>query len=560
MNEPSGPTWRTLACAAESWHAAVKRPWRERNVLRRNVAAQPVLSRSDGTRAAGKLGARPTARMGCTGSRYDDDRPGKGLSDQQVIEKRQRLEEKMMQAGLVGLGDDTGDGWQDHRMAGPPGGVGRSSVARSPGARPQQQPGSPWGGPPRPVARPRVPRDTCPARVESSHVPPPQNNNLMQQSSNGAPSQVLPHFPPGMSFVFSNSMQRTKDAEGKLIVTQHNEYRMLKKIGRGAQGKVKLVQSTRDGRQYAAKMLMRSSLTKRRPGAKGALTPMELLHREISIMGRLSSPHVVNLFEVIDDPEQKDVYMIMELCGDPIMGGGPTEEPLGEREARLHFGAIAEGLIFCHSAGVLHRDVKPENLLRSLSDKGSSGGGRGDRDGGGGRGGGGGSRGLPSVKLADFGVSSTFVPQRRRSSSGGGGASGADTLTDTAGTAAFHAPECITSSAETGGFSGVMADTWAAGVTLYFMVYGQCPFVSSSGSGSSSSSSSGSIPACPLLLRWLAALLPIFVVLFISLTRRAVCLATHSEGQTSWKHTARSETSLSTLPPTVAAVSPSPPS
>lgn len=36
--------------------------------------------------------------------------------------------------------------------------------------------------------------------------------------------------------------------------------------------------------------------------------------------------------------------------------------------------------------------------------------------------------------------------------------------------------QCITSSAETGGFSGILADTWAAGVTLFFMAYGQCPF------------------------------------------------------------------------------------
>ena len=95
---------------------------------------------------------------------------------------------------------------------------------------------------------------------------------------------------------------------------------------------------------------------------------------------------------------------------------GLSQEPLGEREAKAHFGAIVEGLLFIHSAGVLHRDVKPENVLRSANG------------------------GRPSVKLADFGVSSTFQPQRRRSSSGGG-AGGTDMLTDTAGTAAFHAPE-----------------------------------------------------------------------------------------------------------------------
>lgn len=439
--------------------------------------------------------------MGCAGSKsHNDGRRTNGLSEQQVMEKRQALEQKMLEEGLVGPLD--AGRWQNQRMAPPPGLIDHSPVVRSSGPRPQHQPGSPWGGPPRPVGRPRVAvRQSAPASSDSSRVPLPQNNNLMKQASNG--SQVLDHFPPDMSFVFSSSMRKTKDSAGKIIATQHNEYRMGKKIGRGSQGKVKLVESMRDGRQYAAKMLMRSSLTKKRPGAKNALTPLELLHREISIMGRLSSPHVVNLYEVIDDPEQSDIYLIMELCGDPLMKGGPTEQPLGEREARLHFIAIAEGLLYCHAAGVLHRDVKPENLLRSLSEKGHGG---------------------PSVQLADFGVSSTFVPQRRRSSSDGR-PGGTDTLTDTAGTVAFHAPECITSSAETGGFSGIMADTWAAGVTLYFMVYGQCPFVSINCCAALLAMSRGhrtSGCACAFCSR--------------------ACASDHSEAQISWRPTPRSET------------------
>ena len=276
--------------------------------------------------------------MGCgqSSGSYDDEGPGKGgqWSEAKVMERRMALEEKMRDSGLVGPdGPETGDQWRAQQQQQQLGG------GRLPGGWPVQQPGgSPWGGPPRPTARPRVSRESAPA---GGYMPPPQQNNLMREpiqpaqsqqaqksglgAAQGPVSQVLESFPAGMSFIFSDQMDRSKQGDKKIIRTQHNEYVMGKKIGRGAQGKVKLVQSTRDGRSYAAKMLMRSALTKRRPGAKGALTPMQLLHREISIMGRLSGPHVTNLYEVIDDPEQKDVYMIMELCGDQLMGGGPTE-------------------------------------------------------------------------------------------------------------------------------------------------------------------------------------------------------------------------------------------
>ena len=119
-----------------------------------------------------------------------------------------------------------------------------------------------------------------------------------------------------------------------------------------------------------------------------------------------------------------------------------------------------EGLLYCHSRGVIHRDVKPDNVLRVAKSGRERG------------------RDTPTVKLIDFGVSSTFrVSDLRRSASNSSGGGDADSMTNTAGTPMFFAPECVTSSADTGGYGGIGADTWAAGVTLYFMVFGHCPFV-----------------------------------------------------------------------------------
>ena len=107
---------------------------------------------------------------------------------------------------------------------------------------------------------------------------------------------------------------------------------------------------------------------------------------------------------------------------------GLTCEPFPEHLARLYFVDMCLGLQACHAGGVLHRDVKPENVL--ITDGGLRGGKRGNR----------GPAGV-SCKLADFGVAATFHP----------GSDPQAIVRATVGTPAFHAPECCTS----GPYSGV---------------------------------------------------------------------------------------------------------
>ena len=138
---------------------------------------------------------------------------------------------------------------------------------------------------------------------------------------------------------------------------------------------------------------------------------------------------------------------------------------MGERDARRVFISMARGLLVCHRAGILHRDIKPENLLRAipLSEDDGSGGSGGSRRRSAERNG----DAQPTVKLADFGVASCFTPGK------------SDLVRDTVGTPAFHSPECFSSASETG-YSGTMADVWAAGVSLFQMVFGRPPFMASS--------------------------------------------------------------------------------
>ncbi|MFI5926257.1 serine/threonine-protein kinase [Micromonospora sp. NPDC051543] len=86
--------------------------------------------------------------------------------------------------------------------------------------------------------------------------------------------------------------------------------------------------------------------------------------REARAAGRMSShPHVVDLFDVGVTVDQHP-YLIMELC-DGSYAERMRNSPLGPVEARDLGIKIADALAHSHGAGVLHRDVKPANILYS---------------------------------------------------------------------------------------------------------------------------------------------------------------------------------------------------
>jgi serine/threonine protein kinase len=158
--------------------------------------------------------------------------------------------------------------------------------------------------------------------------------------------------------------------------------------------------------------------------------------REISIMKRLSHPNVLRLREVIDDENDRNLYLVLDLMEKgSVLEGKEETTPLPMNTARRYFRELISALEYVHSQRVCHRDVKPENLLV-------------DAEG--------------TIHLADFGVAVAFEGDN-------------DFLANTAGTLAFMAPElCAEGGAH---FSGRKADIWSAGVTLYCFVVGRCPFM-----------------------------------------------------------------------------------
>jgi serine/threonine protein kinase len=89
-----------------------------------------------------------------------------------------------------------------------------------------------------------------------------------------------------------------------------NQYEIINEIGRGMHGKVKLARSLETGEYVAIKIIQRFS--KKRKLGKVTVSPVDKTKREIAILKKIRHANVVGLLEVIDDPELKKIYMVLE--------------------------------------------------------------------------------------------------------------------------------------------------------------------------------------------------------------------------------------------------------
>lgn len=251
-----------------------------------------------------------------------------------------------------------------------------------------------------------------------------------------------------------------------------NQYIIKDEIGRGSFGAVHLAVD-QHGTQYAVKEFSKSRLRKRaqsnilrRPhhartagqiaaglGFNSPLhrhssadiqdqeeggNPLFLIKEEIAIMKKLDHVNLVSLIEVLDDPNEDSLYMVLEMCKKGVVmkvGVDERADPYDDESCRCWFRDLILGIEYLHAQGVVHRDIKPDNLLLTEDDV---------------------------LKIVDFGVSEMFEKQ-------------SEMLTaKSAGSPAFLPPElCV---AKHGDISGKAADIWSMGITLYCLRFGRIPF------------------------------------------------------------------------------------
>ncbi len=203
-------------------------------------------------------------------------------------------------------------------------------------------------------------------------------------------------------------------------------YRLLEKIGEGASGEVFKAEHVELGRRYAVKVLSTAHAA--------AHDAVERFRREARAIAKLSHPNLVQLHDFGKSQDGR-VFLAMELLSGQTLDEH-AEKGLGWREATRLAIQATYALEAAHGAGLVHRDLKPQNLF--LTEDGE-------------------------LKLLDFGVAMAL----------------ADTAADEKrqkGFAVFGTPEYMAPEQVAGEAVDARCDIYALGCVLYELVCGSRPF------------------------------------------------------------------------------------
>lgn len=237
----------------------------------------------------------------------------------------------------------------------------------------------------------------------------------MEESQNPAPQSGSGSHGEGEG---SSHDARGHDAshQGKI-----GQYQVVKTLGEGSFGKVKLAYHTTTGQRVALKIINRRTLAKSDMQGR--------VEREISYLRLLNHPHIIKLYDVIKTNE--DIIMVIEYAGKELFEYIVQNGKMDDAKARRFFQQIIAAVDYCHSHNIVHRDLKPENLLLDES---------------------------LNIKIADFGLSNIMTD--------------GNFLKTSCGSPNYAAPEVISGKL----YAGPEVDVWSCGVILYVMLCGRLPF------------------------------------------------------------------------------------
>lgn len=135
-------------------------------------------------------------------------------------------------------------------------------------------------------------------------------------------------------------------------LTQIGHYEIIDCIGRGGMGLVYLARDPRLDRQVAIKCL-RAELYEQ--------TYRERFKREALLLAKLNHPHIVQIYDFIESPEQ--LALVMEYVDGQNLQVQLREQIVSSMQRMQWLTQIAQGLAVAHDSGIIHRDLKAENIL-----------------------------------------------------------------------------------------------------------------------------------------------------------------------------------------------------
>ncbi|KAL6441294.1 hypothetical protein ACFW04_003507 [Cataglyphis niger] len=216
-------------------------------------------------------------------------------------------------------------------------------------------------------------------------------------------------------------------SDKKLTVLESHGYILGKTIGAGSYATVKIAKSNRHDCQVAVKIVSKFQ------APEDHLT--KFLPREIEVVKGLKHPNLIRFLQAIETTHR--VYIIMEYAQNgSLLDVIRRDIYIDELRSRKWFRQLLEAIDYCHEHGIVHRDIKCENLLMDH---------------------------YFNIKLSDFGFARGQMKPKN----------GEWILSTTyCGSYAYASPEILRGIP----YQPQLSDIWSMGVVLYTMVYGRLPF------------------------------------------------------------------------------------
>lgn len=192
-------------------------------------------------------------------------------------------------------------------------------------------------------------------------------------------------------------------------VSEHG-YEYKKFLGKGSYSSVSLCHSKKYNQEFAIKRTMKESIS----------------FQEYNTLCSLNHPSIISLYDSFEDDDS--AYLVMDYCSN---GTIRQKKNISYNQFINYAKQILEGLAYCHSKNIAHRDIKPDNIFLDQYDH---------------------------IKIGDFGLAKQFDNNKKSA--------------EKCGSFNFIAPEMF----QYHEICPFKADIWALGVTFYYILTGDYPF------------------------------------------------------------------------------------